>query len=264
MTRHQAEIGVFGGSGFYSLVEGADPVEVATPYGPPSDLVTLGEIAGRRVAFLPRHGAGHTIPPHRINYRANVWALKELGVTRLISPCACGSLQPEVAPGHFVICDQVVNRTWGRPDTYYDGPVATHVSFADPYCPELRPIAARVAGRLGITVHEAGTMVVIQGPRFTTRAESAAFSREGWHVVNMTQYPEVILARELEICCVNISLVTDYDAGVQGQPAVTAAEIVRIFQQNNERLRALLFELLPAVPASRSCPCGSALEGAQL
>ncbi|MGH7425363.1 MAG: S-methyl-5'-thioadenosine phosphorylase, partial [Candidatus Methylomirabilales bacterium] len=208
----EAEIGVFGGSGFYSFLEEAEELDVQTPYGPPSARVTIGRVGGRRVAFLPRHGRKHEIPPHRINYRANLWALHELGVVRLLSPCAAGSLRGEIAPGDFVLCDQVVDWTRGREDTFYDGPPTTHVSFAQPYCPDLRPIAARVGERLGIRLHPTGTVVVVQGPRFGTKAESAFFARQGWEVINMTQYPEAILARELQICFVNISLITDYDA----------------------------------------------------
>lgn len=261
----RAEIGLFGGSGFYRFLE--DPVDVAvdTPYGPPSDRVSLGEVSGRRVAFLPRHGRGHTIPPHRINFRANLWAFHELGVTRVLAPCAVGSLRRDAAPGTFVICDQLVDRTSGRPDTFYDGPAVVHVSFADPYCPELRALALGCATGLGIPVQPAGTGVVIQGPRFSTRAESAFHSAQGWDVVGMTQYPEVVLARELEMCCVNISLVTDYDAGLAGTPPVSTGEVVRVLQQNNNRLRTFLAELIPSIPLSRTaCSCGSALSGAQL
>jgi 5'-methylthioadenosine phosphorylase len=260
----RAELGLFGGSGFYSFLDGASDVAVHTPYGPPSDRVAVGEVAGRRIAFLPRHGRNHAIPPHRINYRANLWAMRELGVTRILAPCAVGSLRRDVAPGTFVVCDQIVDRTSGRPDTFYDGPVVTHVGFADPYCPELRSLAAACGTDLGIPIREAGTGVVIQGPRFSTRAESAFYAAQGWDVIGMTQYPEVVLARELELCCVNISLVTDYDVGIEGIPAVTTQEVVRILQRNNEALRSFLGALIPRIPVQRSCPCGSALADAQL
>lgn len=199
-----------------------------------------------------------------INYRANVWALRQLGVARVLSPCASGSLRREVAPGHFVTCDQIVDRTAGRKDTFYDGPSATHVAFADPFCPELRPIVVNVGAELGITVHPSGTIVVIQGPRFSTRAESAFYAGQGWDVINMTQYPEAILARELEMCCVNISLITDYDVGLEGVPAVTAEGVVRIFRQNDEKLQELLVTMIPRIPPERSCLCASALQGARL
>lgn len=258
----QAEIGVFGGSGFYSLLDNAEEVRVDTPYGAPSAPVTVGDIAGRRVAFLPRHGTAHQYPPHMINYRANVYAMKLLGVTRIIGPNACGSLQPHVKPGDFVICDQFVDRTWGRKDTFYDGPTTTHVSSADPYCPVMRQVAIDKAKELGITVHERGTVVVIQGPRFSTRAESRWFASQGWEVINMTQYPEAYLARELEICYCNISLITDHDAGAEGVEPVTNEEVIRVFNQNNEKLRGLLHAMIPALPEERDCLCAHALEGA--
>jgi len=261
--RVTADIGLFGGSGFYSFLENADELAVHTPYGPPSDRVAVGEVGGRQVAFLPRHGRGHSIPPHRINYRANLWAFRELGVRRVIAPCAVGSLQPGLAPGTFVVCDQLVDRTSGRPDTFYDGPVVTHVGFADPYCPELRALAADRGAALGIPLRPAGTGVVIQGPRFSTRAESAFYSAQGWHVIGMAQYPEAVLAREVEMCFVNVSLVTDYDVGLEGVPPVSTREVIRILQQNNERLRAFLADLIPRIPEDRSCACGSALADAQ-
>ena len=232
MARPQAELGVFGGSGFYAFLDGVEEHKVETPYGAPSDKVAIGEVEGRKVAFLPRHGRRHQYPPHKIPYRANLWAMKELGVSRVIGPCAAGSLQAEAAPGHFVICDQVVDRTWGRDDTFYDGPETTHISFADPYCPELRSLALKEAEAQGITAHDGGTMVVIQGPRFSTRAESKWFQGNGWKVINMTGYPEALLARELELCYVNVSLITDYDVGLEGLPGVqpvSHSEVVRVF-----------------------------------
>jgi 5'-methylthioadenosine phosphorylase len=265
MALPEVEIGVFGGSGFYSFLDGVTEHAVKTPYGEPSDKLLVGEIEGRKVAFLPRHGRHHQHPPHRINYRANLWAMKELGVRRIVGPCAAGSLQAEVPPGHFVICDQVVDRTWGRSDTFYDGPKTTHISFADPYCPELRPLAFKQAQSLEIPVHDSGTMVVIQGPRFSTRAESKWFQQAGWQVINMTGYPEALLARELEICYVNVSLITDYDVGLEGMPGVepvSHAEVVRVFEENNAKLRDLLFSLIPTIPSERSCICATALSGA--
>ena len=262
MASPHAEIGVFGGSGFTSLLDGAEQFIIDTPYGAPSSPVTVGEIGGRTVAFLPRHGLAHELPPHMIDYRANVWAMKELGVSRIIGPNACGSLQPDVKPGDFVICDQFVDRTWGRKDTFYDGPVTMHVSSADPYCPTMRVVAIEQARALGITVHETGTVVVIQGPRFSTRAESRWFASQGWEVINMTQYPECYLARELEICYCNISLITDHDAGAEGVEPVSNDEVVRVFAENNEKVRALLHAMIPALPRERPCACAHALEGA--
>ncbi|MHB1342290.1 MAG: S-methyl-5'-thioadenosine phosphorylase [Coriobacteriia bacterium] len=262
MQYPKAEIGVFGGSGFYSLLDDPIEVRVDTPYGAPSSPVMCGEIGGRSVAFLPRHGKEHQYPPHMINYRANVYAMKTLGVSQIIGPNACGSLQADVKPGDFVICDQFVDRTWGRKDTFYDGPTTTHVSSADPYCPAMRAVAVGQARELGITVHDRGTVVVIQGPRFSTRAESRWFASQGWEVINMTQYPESYLARELEMCYCNISLITDHDAGAEGAEPVTNDEVVRVFAENNDKVKALLHAMIPALPVKRDCVCATALEGA--
>jgi 5'-methylthioadenosine phosphorylase len=258
----QVEIGVFGGSGFYELLDNPKEYRVNTPFGAPSSPVMVGDIGGRSVAFLPRHGKEHQLPPHMINFRANVWAMKDLGVTRIIGPNACGSLQPHVEPGHFVVCDQFIDRTSGRKDTFYDGPVTTHVSSADPYCPTMRQTAVDTAGELGITAHPSGTVVVIQGPRFSTRAESRWFASQGWEVINMTQYPECYLARELEICYVNISLITDFDAGMEGVAPVTNDEVVRVFNENNSKVKNLIHTMIPHLPVERQCPCATALDGA--
>ena len=237
---------------------------MTTPYGAPSAPVVLGEIAGRGVAFLPRHGRAHEYPPHRIPYRANLAAFKQLGVTRVLAPTAAGSLQTNVRRGDFVVSDQVVDRTSGRASTFYDGPETVHVSLADPYCPEMRIVAIKAAREQGIGVHETGTVVVIEGPRFSTRAESQWFSKMGWEVINMTQYPEVALARELELCYCNISLITDYDAGVEGVPPVTVPEVVKVFNDNNARLQDLLAAIVPSLPDTRTCACATALQGARV
>jgi 5'-methylthioadenosine phosphorylase len=245
-----AEIGVFGGSGFYSLLEDVREVKVDTPYGAPSDSVFLADVGGRRVAFMPRHGRRHTIPPHRINYRANVWAMRSLGVKAVISPCAAGSLQLAVKPGDFVVCDQFVDRTHGRVDTFYDGPIVTHVSSAETYDPVLRRLAIDTIRDHGIEVHERGTVVVIEGPRFSTRSESKWFSDAGWEVINMSQYPEAWLCRELGMAVVNISLITDYDAGViEGTEAVDAMSVLEVFQQNAARIQAVVLDLIGRFPA---------------
>ncbi|MFN2543167.1 MAG: S-methyl-5'-thioadenosine phosphorylase [Actinomycetota bacterium] len=263
MSSTAAEIGVFGGSGFYSFLDDVEEIAVDTPYGMPSSPVLLGTVGARRVAFIPRHGRKHELPPHRINYRANVYAMKEVGVTRILGPCAVGSLRADVVPGHFVVCDQLVDRTWGRGDTFYDGPTTTHISFADPYCPTLRDVTVAEARSLDLAVHDRGTVVVVQGPRFSTRAESGWYQSQGWEVINMTQYPEAPLARELELCYANISLVTDYDVGVGDAPPVSHEEVVRVFDENLGKLRELLFAAIANVPAERDCPCASALEGAR-
>lgn len=258
-----AEVGVFGGSGFYSLLQGEVQIlSVQTPYGSPSDSFTVGRIGSARVAFLPRHGAHHRIPPHAINYRANLWAMAQLGVRRIIAPSAAGSLQPEIQPGDFVVCDQLVDRTYGRPQTFYDGPRVVHVSLADPYCPELRSLAAATASELGIPVHPAGTVVVIQGPRFSTRAESRWYAAQGWQVINMTQYPEVALARELGLCYVNLSLITDFDAGLEGQAdvrPVSVDEVLGVLNANNARVKQVIERLAPGLAGERACACGDAL-----
>jgi 5'-methylthioadenosine phosphorylase len=224
-------------------------IKVDTPYGAPSDSIFLADVAGRRVAFLPRHGRRHTIPPHRINYRANVWAMRSLGVKAAISPCAAGSLQLAVKPGDFVVCDQFVDRTRGRADTFYDGPVVTHLSSAETYDPVLRSLAIETIRDHGIDVHERGTVVVIQGPRFSTKAESKWFSDAGWEVINMTQYPEAWLCRELGIAVVNISLITDYDAGVhEGTEAVDAQSVLEVFTANAERIQKVVLDLIGRFP----------------
>jgi 5'-methylthioadenosine phosphorylase len=257
-------IGVFGGSGFYEFLENAEEAEVDTPFGKPSAPLVVGELGGRRVAFLPRHGRRHELPPHRIPYRANVWAMREVGVRRVIGPCASGALRPELGLGEFVVCDQFVDRTSGRQDTFYDGPETIHVSAADPYCPELRSILLETAVELGIPARDGGTVVVVQGPRFSTRAESRWFAAMGWDVINMTAYPEGHLARELELCYANVSMVTDHDVGVEGQEPVDADTVVRVFAENNERLRELLLAAIPRIGLQPEDVCATALRGARV
>lgn len=246
----RAEIGVFGGSGFYALLDDVREIKVDTPYGPPSDSFFLAEVSGRTVAFLPRHGRRHTIPPHLINYRANVWAMRSLGVKAVISPCAAGSLQLHVRPGDFVLCDQFVDRTRNRPNTFFDGPVVTHLSSADIYDPTLRTIAAEVIKEHRIPLHERGTIVIIEGPRFSTKAESKWFSDAGWEVISMTQYPEAYLCRELGMAVVNIALITDYDAGVhEGTEAVDAQSVLAVFQENAARIQKVVLDMIGRFPA---------------
>ena len=262
-----ATVGIFGGSGFYSFLDDVKEETIETPYGPPSAPLTLGTIEGTEVAFLPRHGLHHELPPHMINYRANAWAMKELGVTRIIGPCAAGSLQPHVRPGELVLCDQLVDRTWGRPDTFFDGGVVGHVSFADPYCDELRSVLGAAAAEVGVSAHSTGTVLVVQGPRFSTRAESSWFRAAGWEVINMTQYPEAFLARELGICYAGAALVTDYDTGLEGMPGVAPVTMEAVFEmlaRNVERTKALLVSAIPRIPEARSCSCGSALSSGPL
>ncbi|MFP5308682.1 MAG: S-methyl-5'-thioadenosine phosphorylase [Actinomycetes bacterium] len=260
-----ADIGIFGGSGFYELLPDATEHAIDTPYGPPSDLVVTGTFGGREVAFLPRHGRGHRIPPHRIDYRANVWALAELGVTRVLAPCAVGSLRPELTLGTFVVLDQLVDRTTGRADTFFDGPEVVHVSMADPYCPELRGIASEQLTGMGRDHADAGTIVVIQGPRFSTRAESRWFSAQGWDVVGMTQYPEIPLLREKAMCALGVAMVTDHDAGLEDHPdvePVTAAGVLEVFAANVDAVKELVERVVAALPDEPGCRCAAALDDA--
>jgi 5'-methylthioadenosine phosphorylase len=255
------QIGVLGGSGLYALLEDARPVEVRTPYGEPSAPVVVGEVEGRSVAFLPRHGVDHRFPPHRVPYRANLWALRSLGVRQVLAPCAVGSLRPELSPGTLVVCDQLVDRTSGRTQTFYDRG-AVHVAFADPYCPTGRTVAVHRARGAGWSVSDRGTMVVVAGPRFSTRAESQWYARQGWSVVGMTGHPEAVLARELALCYCALALVTDLDAGVEGGPAVTHAEVLQVFRAHTARLRALLLDVVAALPLERDqCSCAQTLDG---
>jgi 5'-methylthioadenosine phosphorylase len=260
-------IGVIGGSGFYRFLQTKESTRSQTPYGRPSASIKVASVKGRRVAFIPRHGEHHEFPPHVVPYRANIHALKKLGVQRVFGPTAVGSLKPEIRPGDFVVSDQLVNFTNGRKDTFYDGPVTTHISSADPYCPELSEVLIESAKDSGVRLHNKGTVVVIQGPRFSTRAESKFFRSQGWDIINMTQYPEAILARELEMCYANISLVTDYDSGLDGDPSVKPVdndEVMRVFNANLETLRSILLKAIELVPTKRSCGCGSALRNARI
>ncbi|GAA4880705.1 S-methyl-5'-thioadenosine phosphorylase [Kitasatospora terrestris] len=265
----RAEVGVIGGSGLYELLDDVVEVRVETPYGQPSDVLVVGEVAGLPVAFLPRHGRGHRLPPHRINYRANLWALHSLGVRQVLGPCAVGGLRPGFGPGTLLVPDQLVDRTSGRVQTFYDGlplpdggvPEVVHVSMADPYCPAGRAAALEAAGAAAWEPVDGGTMVVIEGPRFSTRAESRWFTANGWSVVGMTGHPEAVLARELGLCYTSIALVTDLDAGVESGQGVTHAEVLAEFARNVERLRTVLFKAIGLLPAERACPCGQALDG---
>ena len=262
-----AQIGVIGGSGFYSLLDNVREVQIETPYGPPSDSLFVADLEDRSVAFVPRHGRQHTIPPHKVNYRANIWALHSLGVRFLISPCAAGSLQPHVKPGDFVVCDQYIDRTRGRADTFYEGPEVYHISPADPYCPYLRSLAFDVISEHGIPAHAAGTVVTINGPRFSTKAESHWFASQGLEVISMTQYPEAYLALEKAIAVVNISLITDYDCALFSSGAiqpVTAAEVMEVFHQNSHRIKEVVIDLIRRIPLDLDSPCHHSLDHAKV
>ncbi|MCX2968172.1 MULTISPECIES: S-methyl-5'-thioadenosine phosphorylase [Streptomyces] len=268
----QAEIGVIGGSGFYSFLEDVQEVRVSTPYGEPSDALFVGELAGRRVAFLPRHGRDHHLPPHRINYRANLWALRAAGVRRVLGPCAVGGLQEKYGPGTLVVPDQLVDRTKARAQSYFDGeeradgarPKVVHVSFADPYCETGREAVLGAARGRGWEPVDGGTLVVVEGPRFSTRAESRWHAAQGWAVVGMTGHPEAVLARELGLCYSSLALVTDLDAGAETGEGVSHAEVLAVFRQNLTRLRDVLFDAVAALPTERTCDCADALNGVEL
>lgn len=260
-----ADIGIFGGSGFYSLFDKSEKINLNTPYGKPSAPITLAEISGKKVAFLPRHGEKHQYPPHKIPYKANIEAFKMLGVKFIISPCSAGSLKREVKPGSFVILDQFLDRTHGRDDTFYHGPEVVHIGGAKPYCPDLQKIAIKACQKLKIPVHKSGTAVVINGPRFSTTSESTYFSKLGFEVINMTQYPEVILAREKEMCFLGIALVTDFDAGLEGKvKPVELKEVLEVFAKNNEKSKKLIFEIIKNLPQKMDCSCSKALESAKI
>ncbi len=246
-------VAIIGGSGFYSLLDEADVHEVDTPYGPPSGAVTVGMLAGRPVAFLPRHGVGHRYAPHLVPYRANLWALRSLGATQVVSLSAVGSLRADQPTGTLVVPDQIADRTQGRAHTVYDDASGVgHISFADPYCARGR--AAAVAGG---AVVDGGTLVVVNGPRFSTRAESLEFQSHGWSIIGMTAMPEASLARELGLCYTTLALVTDLDAGVEAGAGVTHAEVLAAFATNLPRLRDLLVATLGRLPAEHGdCPCG--------
>lgn len=245
-------VGVIGGSGFYEFLDDADELVVDTPFGPPSSPITLGRVGTRQVAFLARHGRDHRFAAHRVPYRANIWALHHIGVRSLIAPCSVGSLQPDLHPGQIVVVDQLVDRTWGRADTFHDvggpsdepgtgGPVH-HQSFADPYDAVLRARLVAAATRVGADVVDGGTMVVINGPRFSTRAESRWFRSMGWQVVNMTGYPEAVLAAEMGVRYAGLALVTDYDAGVDGGEPVTMEHVFAVMAANVARVRGVIAE----------------------
>lgn len=259
----RAEIGVIGGSGLYSFLPDAVEVKVSTPYGEPSDPVVIGAVAGRQVAFLPRHGRDHRFPPNRINYRANLWALRSVGVRQVLGPCAVGSLRGDLGAGTFVVPDQLVDRTTSRVQTYFETG-AVHVPFADPYCPVGRSTVVSAAATAGLPMVDGGVMAVIEGPRFSTRAESQWYAAQGWSLVNMTGHPEAVLARELALCYTAVALVTDVDAGVDAETAVDQDEVFRVFAENVEKLRALLFAVVAGLPSERSCYCTRAHDGIAL
>ena len=243
---------MIGGTGFYSFLDDAVEHPVRTPYGEPSAPVAVGTVAGRSVAFLPRHGKDHRHPPHAINYRANLWALRSLGVRQVLAPCAVGGLSHDVAPGDLVVPDQLVDRTHRRVSSYVESG-ACHLPFADPYCSRLGE--AVVAAAPGVKA--GGTMVVIEGPRFSTRAESQHYAAQGWSLVNMTGSPEAPLAREMRQCYSAIALVTDMDAGLESGEGVDQEEVFALFRANLARLSGVLTDVISALPSPDGCSCST-------
>jgi 5'-methylthioadenosine phosphorylase len=257
-----AEVGIIGGTGVYDQenFEDIKEVKVFTPFGETSDLISVGVYKGTKVAFIPRHGRNHTIPPHRVNYRANVWALKQLGVKKVIASSAVGSLREDYEPGNFVIPDQLIDRTKKRLDTFYEGGQICHISSADPFCQQLRLFFIDLANKLGLNVKESGTYVCIEGPRFSTKAESRLFRMWKADIIGMTIYPECILAKEAELCYVPISMVTDYD--VWAEKPVSTKEVVNTMRMNDENFKKLIFEAIPQLPKHVDCDCCCALKDA--
>lgn len=260
----EAEIGIIGGSGFYSLLEDAESIEAETEYGKPSDSISVGTIEGKKVAFIPRHARKHNIPPHKVPYRANIQAFHDLGVKRIVATNAVGSLNPDYKIGQIVALDQFVNYTSGRQDTFFESEVV-HISAADPYCDELRGVADSIAGKLQLDYKNKGSVLVINGPRFSTKAESLLFSKQGFDLINMTQYPEVVLAREKSICYMAFGIVTDYDAGLIGASGikpVSHKEVIEAFSRNIDKVKELVKETVKEIPEKRGCKCGDSLKDA--
>lgn len=260
-------IGIIGGSGLYDIpgLERRERRRVETPWGPPSDDLLLGELAGVRCAFLPRHGVGHTTSPSHLNYRANIDALKRVGCTELLSLSAVGSLKEELPPGHFVIVDQFIDRSFAREKSFFGEGCVAHVSVADPVCMRLGDALEASARRLGLPVTRGGTYLVMEGPQFSTRAESNLYRSWGCSVIGMTNMPEAKLAREAELCYATVAMVTDYDCWHDGHDAVTVDQIVRVLLDNADKARMLVADVVPGLGAARGpCPygCDRALEHA--
>jgi len=262
----EAKVGVIGGSGLYEI-EGLSDVQeitVDTPFGPPSDAIVVGKLRDIPVAFIPRHGRGHRLSPSELPSRANIWALKELGVTHVLSVSAVGSLREHIAPRHVVIPDQILDRTKGvRPSTFFGDGIVVHIAFSEPYCPELREIMYQAAIRAGATVHDTGTMVVMEGPQFSTKAESFFYRQIGGDLIGMTALPEAKLAREAELCYCTIAMVTDYDCWHESEEAVTVEMVINNLLANAGLAKRIIAQALPEIAAApRHCACSTALENA--
>jgi len=259
---YSADIGIIGGTGIYDskIITKTKKIEISTPYGQTSDLITIGDFENKKVAFMPRHGKSHKIPPHKINYRANIWAMKELGVKWLLAPSAVGSLREELKPGDIVIPDQFIDRTKNRENTFYDGPQVAHISTAYPFCRDLANQIDRICKNLKYSNHLGGTYICIEGPRFSTKSESKMFRNWGADIIGMTVVPECILAREVEICYVNIATVTDYD--VWAENTVNTEEIIKTLNNNISKTRNILREIMLKIAEDRKCDCKDALKDA--
>ena len=258
----KAEIAIIGGTGIYNteIISDKQTLDLETPYGKTSDSLTIGEFNDKKIVFLPRHGKKHSVPPHKINFRANIWALKEIGVKRIIAPCAVGSLRENMEPGHIAIPDQFIDRTKDRESTFYDQGTVAHISTADPFCPELRDLAISIGKKLDYDIHEKATQVCIEGPRFSTRAESNMFRNWGADTINMTLFPECVLARESQICYVAIATITDYD--VWAETAVSHHEVLKTLENNVEKTSNIIQKIIPQINNDRNCLCANALDGA--
>jgi len=257
------EIGIFGGTGIYDsgLLENSQEIDINTPYGKPSDTITVGMFNGRKIAFLPRHGKKHTIPPHMINFKANIWAFKELGITRIIAPSAVGSLKEELEPGHFTLPTQFLDFTKSRDGSFSENGRVIHISVADPFCPELQSSIIQIAENQNMKMHKDCTYVCIEGPRFSTKAESKFYKTTGADIIGMTLVPECQLAREAQMCYASISTVTDYD--VWAEKPVTAKEVMETLSKNVEKTKKILTKLIDEIPKTRSCSCADALSEAE-
>ena len=259
------KIGIIAGSGFYEIegVEVKELRKLSTPYGEPSDMYRICEVSGREVAFLSRHGTPHHIPPHRVNYRANVWGFRELGVERILSVNVVGGINKDLRPGDVVIADQIVDMTHGRAATFYDENEAVHIDFTEPFCPALRAAVIIAGKRIRAETRDSGTYICVNGPRLETGAEIRFFSTAGADIVGMTVMPEACLAREMELCFVCISVVTNYAAGISGK-GLTTTEVMETMRLSTERIRNLIVEALAVIPERRTCDCQSALKEAKM
>jgi 5'-methylthioadenosine phosphorylase len=256
----EGKIGVIGGSGFYELLDNPREERVSTPFGDPSDAITIGELGGREVCFLPRHGRGHRIMPTDLPFRANILAMKRLGVQWIISASAVGSMKEEIEPGHIVIPDQFIDRTRQRRSTFFGDGCVAHIPFADPVCPDLSRLLAQAGRDAGAVIHEGGTYVCMEGPQFSTRAESLVYRSWGVDVIGMTNLQEAKLAREAEICYATMALSTDYDCWHEEEEDVTIAQVIETMNRNVATAKKMVELVVPRIPEERSCICAGAME----